>query len=277
VVEPGRSQLDQGIRVVVEPNIPCGVCPICRRGRGNVCPNKRSLGLNAPGAFADQVAVPAEFVHPVPPEIAARDAVVLEPLAVAVHAFRLGEAAAGDAVAVIGCGNEGLLLTQVAVAMGARVLAADMRADRLAAAERLGASRTLQVPTDQSPEECGARIAADWSPLVAFECAGAAPAVELALHAVASGGRVVMIGLAARPVAVMPMRFVRRGLSLIGSLIYDHPVDFDQSIALVHAGRVHPGAVVTHVQGLEQAPATLELVVAGQTGKALLDVAGVLA
>jgi len=34
---------------------------------------------------------------------------------------------------------------------------------------------------------------------------------------------------------------------------------------------------VTHVQGLEQAPAALELVVAGQTGKALLDVAGVLA
>src|SRR5947209_502167 len=178
VVEPGRSQLDQGTRVVVEPNIPCGVCPVCRRGWGNLCPNKRSLGLNAPGAFADRVAVPAEFVHPVPPEIAARDAVVLEPLAVAVHAFKLGEVAAGDAVAVIGCGNEGLLLTQVAVARGARVLAADMREDRLAAAERLGASRILQVPTDQSPEELGARIAADWSPLVVFECAGAAPAVE---------------------------------------------------------------------------------------------------
>src|SRR5205807_2576499 len=90
---------------------------------------KRSLGLNTPGAMANHVSVPVGFVHPVPPQIEPMDAVGLEPLAVAVHAFRLGEAAEGDAVAIIGCGTEGLLLTQVATAMGARVLAADMRAD----------------------------------------------------------------------------------------------------------------------------------------------------
>jgi threonine dehydrogenase-like Zn-dependent dehydrogenase len=170
-----------------------------------------------------------------------------------------------------------LLLTQVAVAMGARVLAADMREDRLATAERLGAAGTFQVTAEQSPEELGARMAADWSPVVVFECAGAASAVELALHAVASGGRVVLIGLAAKPVPVVPLRFVRRGLSLLGSLIYDHPDDFVRTIELVRAGRVRPGALVTHVRGLEEAPATVQLVAAGQTGKALLDIAGVLA
>jgi threonine dehydrogenase-like Zn-dependent dehydrogenase len=276
VVEPGPSGLAEGARVVVEPNIPCGVCEICRRGRGNVCPNKRSLGLNTPGAFADRVAVPSGFVHPVPAEIAPKDAVGIEPLSVAVRAVRLGEAADGDAVAVIGCGTEGLLVTQVAVAMGARVLAADMREDRLAVAERLGAARTFSVPTDQSAEDVGARIAADWSPQVVFECAGAAPAVELALHAVATGGRVVLVGLAAKPVPIVPLRFVRRGLSLLGSLIYDHGVDFPRAIELVRSGRVHPSAVVTHVQQLEQADRALQLIVSGQSGKVLLDVAGVL-
>ena len=276
VVDSGGDGLAEGTRVVVEPNIPCGVCAVCKRGRGNVCPNKRSLGLNRPGAFADRVAVPAGFVHPVPTEIALQDAVGLEPLAVAVHAFSLGAAAEGEAVAVIGCGTEGLLLTQVAVAMGARVLAADMRQERLATAERLGATRTLQVPADESPQAVGSRIEAEWSPAVVFESAGAAPAVELALNAVAIGGRIVLIGLGAKPVPLIPLRFVRRGLSLLGSLIYDHPTDFARAIDLVSTGRVHPSALVTHVHDLERASTAVELVVAGQGGKVLLDVAGVL-
>ena len=273
VLQPGRSGLAEGSRVVIEPNIPCAVCAVCRRGRGNVCPNKRSLGLNAPGVFAERVAVPPGFAHPVPPEIDSLDAVGLEPLAVAAHAFRLGEAAAGDPVAIIGCGTEGLLLTQVAVGMGARVLAVDMRAERVAAAQRLGAERGLLVEATSS--DLGAGIATDWSPIVVFECAGAAPAVELALQAVAIGGRVVLVGLAAKPAALAPLRFVRRGLSLVGSLIYDHPVDFERTIALVRAGRARPSAVVTHVRGLDDAADAVQLVAAGG-GKVLVDIAGVL-
>lgn len=204
------------------------------------------------------------------------DAVGLEPLAVAVHAFGLGEAAAGDAVAIIGCGTEGLLLTQVAVAMGARVLAADMRAEPLAAAQRFGAVQTLQVSAERTAEDLGAQVAADWSPTVAFECAGAAAAVELALHAVAVGGRVVLVGLGAKPVPVVPLRFVRRGLTLAGSLIYDHPVDFERTIELVRAGRARPSALVTHVRGLDDAAEAVQLVASGSTGKTLVDVAGVL-
>src|SRR5712691_4795375 len=85
VVDSRRSELKAGTRVVVEPNIPCGTCAACKRGKGNVCPAKRSLGLNRPGVFAERVAVPAAFVHPLPSEIRPLDAVGLEPLAVAVH------------------------------------------------------------------------------------------------------------------------------------------------------------------------------------------------
>src|SRR5205085_1377909 len=61
-VDSGGSELQAGTRVVVEPNIPCGICTVCTRGKGNVCPAKRSLGLNRPGVFAERVAVPAAFV-----------------------------------------------------------------------------------------------------------------------------------------------------------------------------------------------------------------------
>lgn len=276
VVHPGESGLATGARVVLEPNIPCGGCAVCRRGRGDVCPRKRSLGLNARGVFAARALVPAGFAHPVPPEIGPRDAVGIEPLAVAVHAVGLAETGEGDAVAVVGCGNQGLLVVQVAVAMGARVLAADTREDRLSVAARVGAARTVLVARDELPEELGARIAADWAPVVVFECAGAAPAVGLALSAVAVGGRVVVVGLTPDPVPLVPLRFVRRGLTLVASLIYDHPADFQRAIELVRSGRVRPGALVTHVGALDDAPAALERAASGQAGKTLLDVGGVL-
>jgi threonine dehydrogenase-like Zn-dependent dehydrogenase len=85
----------------------------------------------------------------------------------------------------------------------------------------------------------------------------------------------VLLGLGAKAVPVLPLRFVRRGLTLAGSLIYDHPTDFEQAIDLVGTGRVRPSAAVSHVLGLENAAAALELVVGGQAGKVLLDIGSV--
>jgi threonine dehydrogenase-like Zn-dependent dehydrogenase len=241
-----------------------------------VCTHKRSLGLNSPGAFAERVAVPAAFVHPVPPEIHMLDAVGLEPLAVAVHAVGVGRVSADDPVAVIGCGTEGLLIAQVAAARGARVLAADIRTEALARAERLGALRVIQVSSDGRLEDSTARMTADWSPVVVFEAAGSASAVDLALQMVDNGGSVVLVGLGVKAVPVVPLRFVRRGLSLLGSLIYDHPVDFLHAIDLVRQGEVKPSVHVTHVLDLAETAEALALVASGGTGKVVLDVRGVL-
>jgi 2-desacetyl-2-hydroxyethyl bacteriochlorophyllide A dehydrogenase len=275
VVAAGGSSLEPGTRVVIEPNFPCGVCDVCRRGSGNACPAKRSLGVNMPGAFADVVVVPAHFVHAVPDEIAPLDAVGLEPLAVAIHALGVGQVASGDAIVVIGCGSEGLLLTQAAAALGARVLAVDVRPGQLSVAERVGAVQTLAVQPGEDLERLGVQIAREWAPSVVFECAGAAPAATLALHAAPNGGTIVLIGLADTAISLVPLTFVRRGLRLLSSVIYDHPADFTRAIELVQTGRVQPGALVTHTLGLDEAPRGLQLVADGQTGKLLLDIGGV--
>jgi threonine dehydrogenase-like Zn-dependent dehydrogenase len=192
IADPGESEHAPGSRVVIEPNIPCGRCDACRRGRGNVCPSKRSLGMNAPGVFAELVAVPSEFAHPLPTDISMADAVGIEPLAVALHAVAAGHIVEGSRVAVIGCGAEGLLLLQVLVACGARVVAADLREERLALAHQLGAEAAVHIRTE-SAQSVDSRLNA----AVVFEAAGAATALELALNAAAPGGRVIALGLGA--------------------------------------------------------------------------------
>jgi L-iditol 2-dehydrogenase/L-gulonate 5-dehydrogenase len=275
ILDAGDSQHVPGSRVVIEPNVPCGRCSICRRGHGNVCPEKRSLGMNWPGVFAERVAVPADFVHALPAEMAVDDAVGIEPLAVALHAFGLGQVAEGDPVAVVGCGAEGLLLVQVAVALGARVLAADLQSERLEAARRLGAERVLAVSPDGVSAELLDETRRGWSPAVVFEAAGAASALELALQVAAPGGRVVAVGLASTPMPLQPLAFVRRGLSLIGSLIYDHPTDFLQTIELVRRGQIRPSHLVSEtLDDLAALPAALGALLQREpSGKTLVSVA----
>ena len=60
------TKLSVGQRVIVEPNYPCGECRLCLAGRGAVCPQKKSMGVNLPGCFSEYAVAPAEFVWPLP-------------------------------------------------------------------------------------------------------------------------------------------------------------------------------------------------------------------
>jgi propanol-preferring alcohol dehydrogenase len=44
----------------------CGRCDYCRRGEENLCSQFRATGRDAHGGYAEQMTVPAAFVHPIP-------------------------------------------------------------------------------------------------------------------------------------------------------------------------------------------------------------------
>jgi len=71
-------------RVVGEINFACGRCEFCRRDLNRHCPNRSVMGiLNADGAFAELVAVPAMNLHAVADSLSDEEAVFTEPLAAA--------------------------------------------------------------------------------------------------------------------------------------------------------------------------------------------------
>jgi threonine dehydrogenase-like Zn-dependent dehydrogenase len=117
-----------------------------------------------------------------------------------------------------------------------------------------------------------ARITADESPTVVFEAAGAAHAVELALAIVARGGRLVLVGLSTDTVTFVPACFVRRGITVQGSLIYDHPADFERAIELVRTHAIEPSMLVGRVEPLEAVGDALKHAASGESRKVLLDI-----
>ncbi len=259
-VNVGKIRVGQ--RVVVEPNYPCGECIFCRTGRGNICPHKKSLGVSIPGCFSEQFSAPAEFCWLIPEEINDRDAVVIEPLAVSLHALRQSKVQLGDTIAVIGCGSTGLLLIHAAVKQGIRVIAHDKYEEKIKLAENLGAE--ANVSDD---------MAAIWlkrNVNTIFECAGSSATVELALNNAPRGSQIILMGLSTSTTNFQPLRFVREGLNLQGSLIYDHPADFANTIALVEEEKLIPSMIISKTFPFDEINDALEFAGTGKASKVVL-------
>ena len=80
-----------GERVTINPLVTCGVCPACKSGRENLCPDRQIISMPPrEGAFAQYVAMPESNLVEVPDHVGFAKAALAEPLAVSWHAVRLG-------------------------------------------------------------------------------------------------------------------------------------------------------------------------------------------
>jgi L-iditol 2-dehydrogenase len=132
-----------GQRVVVAHHVPCFACHYCRRGSPSMCRTFKRSNLD-PGGFAERLRVPAANVahatFPVPDSMSDETASFTEPLACCLRAARRAGVGSGDVALVVGLGSIGCLTVQALRRTGARVLAADLRAERRVLGRRAGAT-----------------------------------------------------------------------------------------------------------------------------------------
>jgi 6-hydroxycyclohex-1-ene-1-carbonyl-CoA dehydrogenase len=156
VVEAGAGAGEWlGRAVVVPAAIPCGGCPACRAGRGQICPRQIFPGNDVHGGFASHVRVPARGLCPVPDladpaanplGLALADlAVVADAVSTPFQAIARSGLGAGDLAVFVGAGGVGGFGVQLAAARGAAVVAIDVDAERLAALGEYGAALALDA------------------------------------------------------------------------------------------------------------------------------------
>ncbi len=260
---PGVDASREGQRVVIEPNIPCNICPECRSGRGNICRNKRIIGVTENGCFAEYVKVPSGFAHPLPDSITDRDAVAIEPAAVALAALFRSKARPGDPILVIGLGAIGMLVTHIATALGYRVFVTEPVEHKLEKALEMGAF-AVDHPAAGCREEGISTI---------FECAGAENTATLAIESCPRGGEVILLGLSDKAAVFNPMDLTKKGIQLVPSIIYDHPDDFRRVIELTQKGIIQPGCIVSRTFRLASLQEAMETAVTGTETKIVVQIA----
>ena len=242
-----------GQRVAVEPAISCGVCELCLRGHPNLCANVIFAGHSVQdGALRENMIWPIENLFPLPDALSDDDGVMLEPLGVAIHAIDLGHLKVGMTVGVFGCGPIGLLIVQLARLSGAaKIVATDLRPQRVDAAKALGAQHAFL--TDGSPDGRPILAATGGRGVdVAFEVAGAQAAVDDAFAAVIPGGKVILAGIPDDDKTSFSASLARRkGLTI--KLVRRMKHTYPRAIQLVESGLVDVRSLVTHRFSLEDA------------------------
>jgi len=233
-----------GQRVTAEVKIPCAHCAACARGQEHLCLNGVHLGSGTPGAFAEQVALPAGVrLHEVPEELTTEQAVLAEPMACALHAVRRAGVQAGDRVAVAGLGGLGALAVHAARAEGASHVTAVVRsADKARLAAALGYDAVTQQPDDASYD-------------VVLDVSGSVDAVAVLLRAVRPGGRAGVYGVYDRHLDLDLNAIAEFGeITVCGGHLA--PGCFPEAIALLHG--VDGDLVVTGSHPLDRIASALE-------------------
>jgi L-iditol 2-dehydrogenase len=244
---PGVEGFTLGESVTFMPQITCGTCYPCTHGMYNICDSLKVMGFQAPGAGQYFFAVDASKIIRLPPSLSPEAGAMIEPLAVAAHALRRGGDVTGKKVAIVGAGPIGNLVTQMAIALGARdTLVMDKSAYRLGIAKQCGAGHTLEAGASDSDLDSAIRSAfgPDRADLI-LECVGAEATMSQAVSAARKGSTVVVVGVFGKKPVVDLGLVQDRELSLVGTLMYQKE-DYEQAVALAASGRIALDSLVTN-------------------------------
>jgi len=256
----GVTGLRKEQQVVVDNASPCGHCPECGRGEPLFCRNFTSLGVNAPGGFAERVLTPANKVFDAE-RLPADLAVLAEPLACAIHGMDVLALRPGSDVVMVGCGTTGLLLAQLLIHGGAaRLTVAGPTEFKLRLAESYGVDRVLPV-SRHDIEGTIARLR-ELSPCgydVAIDATGVSAMVARLPELVRANGTLLVYGMCGETdrVSWSPYDIFRRQLTVKGSFAQVNC--FGRALAMLRSGRIRADKLITHRFGLSEYGAALDV------------------
>jgi threonine dehydrogenase-like Zn-dependent dehydrogenase len=279
IVEVGQGvdRFRVGDRVAARAKLPCGACPLCLSGRGELCRRGPVIGFDLPGCFCEVAILPEIALVKVDDRISDGEAACLQSLSDSVAAVETARLGIGDTVVILGQGSMGLECLQIARLSGAGlVITVDVRDEACDVSRALGADHALNASTcDIIPAvaDLTGGIGAD----VVFECAGGSPRQGLAgsrtltqaLDMVRSGGKIVGVSWFGGPLPLDVDLFRERSLRYLFPDISPQ-AHLQHTVRLVATGRVRLAETITHVlRGIESVPKAFEITASKGTYKAI--------
>ena len=262
VAETGHGvSVDPGTDVAVFGGWGCreAGCPHCSRGADQLCNLVSWMGIGADGGYAEYVLVPTErYCLPLDGLDPARAAPLTDAALTPYRTVRTaGDLGPADTVVVLGVGGLGAFGVQFAAMTGARVVAVDLDADRLARASDLGAHVTIDASEGQVP----GRVKRETGKAAAvLDFVGSDETLGWGTNLLETGGRLVLAGLAGGSI---PFEWN----PLVGSEVSFHTVSWGslpelrEVLAVARQGRLEWETVPVRFDDLE---ATLDRLEAGE-------------
>jgi len=270
IVEVGSNVRDfhPGEIVSAEGHVVCGHCRNCLAGRRHLCKATQGIGVQRAGAFAGFIAVPMTNVWVHDPHIARDVQSIFDPFGNAVHTA-LSFELLGEDVLVTGAGPIGLMAAAVVRHAGARhVVVTDVNPYRLALARQMGATLAADVSRQTLPDVqklLGMREGFD----VGLEMSGNATAFRDMLANMAHGGKIAMLGIPDKEMAIDWNTVIFNMLTIKG--IYGREMYetwYKMTVMLQSGLDITP--VITHRYPYEEFQKGFDAMMSGECGKVVL-------
>jgi len=226
-----RSGKFAGQRVALNPLMTCGTCDFCSSGNEHLCPSRELIGMRVPGAFAESVAICEENIYAIPEHLSFDEAALAEPLAVCVHAAKLGLARTSTenvSAVILGGGAIGLLTALVLNHYGIKSvqIAETNELRRKMLAEVTAA--TPYNPIDGNPAEQVDLV---------VDCVGAGITRKASCEIAKPGGTIIHVGLQDNAEGIDTRRITLQEIAFIGTYCYTN-ADFQEALDLLAAGHI---------------------------------------
>lgn len=264
------KRLKVGDRVSADPNTYCGACYFCMNGKKHLCPDMKGLGTAIDGAFAEYITVPEKTVCRIPDHVSDEAAAMIEPISCCLHGLDMTDIRPGDNVMIVGTGNIGLIMVQLARYAGAAVIiAAEPNEKRREKARLLGADITINPLTD----DLEAVLKEYKIPNVdkVIDCAGLTSTAEYSVRYAGKGATVMLFGLTGPDdvMSLKPFEVFKKELTIKGSFV--NPDTFERAVRLLGAGIIQTEHIITKTEKLEDIQRVFETKEYAKDGKVLIQ------
>lgn len=257
-----------GQRVMVHHYSGCGGCNSCRSGWQQLCQEVplRVYGANDHGAHAKYLKVPATTLVALPDELSfTTGAAISCGTGTAFGGLRRLDLSGRDTIAIFGQGPVGLAGTQLAKAMGARVIALDVSDSRLDIARRLGADEVINPARDAAVDVIRQLTRGDGVD-ASLDSSGSAAARLAAVQSLKTWGRACLVGEGGELRLDVSADMLRKQVTVMGSWTFSTVVQAECARFMV-GRKVDGDAVFSDCWQFEDAAEAYRLFDMQTTGK----------
>jgi threonine 3-dehydrogenase len=271
IVAVGSNVVDfhPGEVVSGEGHVVCGRCRNCLAGRRHLCAHTKGIGVNRPGAFAEYLALPMTNVWHHDPNIDRDVAAIFDPFGNAVHTA-LSFPLLGEDVLITGAGPIGMMAAAVVRHAGARhVVITDVNPYRLELARKMGVTLALDS-SKESVADAQTKLDMKEGFDVGLEMSGNAAAFRGMLTNMCHGGKIAMLGIPDREMAIDWNLVIFNMLTIKG--IYGREMYetwYMMTVMLQSGLDIRP--VITHRHHYTEFEKGFEEMRSGQCGKVILN------
>ena len=271
IVDVGSNVSDfkPGEIVSGEGHVVCGRCRNCLAGRRHYCADSKAVGVNRPGAFAEYLALPMTNVWHQEDSIDRDIAAIFDPFGNAVHTA-LSFPVLGEDVLITGAGPIGCMAAAVVRHAGARyVVVTDVNPWRLELARKMGATRVVDVRVEDITEvqkDLGMREGFD----VALEMSGNPSAFRKMIDHMSHGGKIAMLGIPAKEIAIDWKTVVFNMLTIKGIYGREMYETWYKMRVLIQSG-LDLSPIITHRFHYSEFEPGFEVMMSGHSGQVLLN------